>query len=215
MKLLKLALAPIAAVAMMASSVPASAATWILNVWGGSGNPGSGPWGEVTATDVGNDINVVVSLYNPPTLGFVDTGVHNTFTFSLSNAATATVTNLSWGAAGLNGSFQNPNFGSFTNAIMCTVNCGSGGNNFHLPPLTFTIHDDNGIALSNFIMSTGGAQSSFFAADILSNGFTGAVGTNTPAIPEPETYAMMLVGFSLLGFVARRRKQALGNVVPA
>ena len=37
----------------------------------------------------------------------------------------------------------------------------------------------------------------------------------TPAIPEPETYAMMLVGFSLLGFVARRRKQTLGNVVPA
>ncbi len=37
----------------------------------------------------------------------------------------------------------------------------------------------------------------------------------TPAIPEPETYAMMLVGFSLLGFVARRRKQSLGNVVPA
>ena len=37
----------------------------------------------------------------------------------------------------------------------------------------------------------------------------------TPAVPEPETYAMMLVGFSLLGFVARRRKQSLGNVVPA
>jgi len=37
----------------------------------------------------------------------------------------------------------------------------------------------------------------------------------TPAIPEPETYAMMLVGFSLLGFVARRRKQGRANVVPA
>lgn len=28
------------------------------------------------------------------------------------------------------------------------------------------------------------------------------------AIPEPETYAMMLAGLGLLGFVARRRKQA-------
>ncbi len=27
------------------------------------------------------------------------------------------------------------------------------------------------------------------------------------AIPEPETYAMMLAGLGLLGFVARRRKQ--------
>jgi hypothetical protein len=35
------------------------------------------------------------------------------------------------------------------------------------------------------------------------------VGVNTPAIapvPEPETYAMMLAGFGLMGFVARRRK---------
>ena len=27
------------------------------------------------------------------------------------------------------------------------------------------------------------------------------------AIPEPETYAMLLAGLGLLGFVARRRKQ--------
>ena len=38
---------------------------------------------------------------------------------------------------------------------------------------------------------------------------------NIPAVPEPETYAMMLAGLGLLGFVARRRRQGLGNVVPA
>ena len=38
----------------------------------------------------------------------------------------------------------------------------------------------------------------------------------TPAIPEPETYAMMLAGLGLLGFVARRRRRGLGgNVIPA
>jgi len=36
------------------------------------------------------------------------------------------------------------------------------------------------------------------------------IGVNfTPAIPEPETYAMLLAGLGLLGFVARRRKLKL------
>jgi PEP-CTERM motif len=32
----------------------------------------------------------------------------------------------------------------------------------------------------------------------------------TAAIPEPETYALMMVGLGLLGFVARRRKKLIG-----
>jgi hypothetical protein len=32
-------------------------------------------------------------------------------------------------------------------------------------------------------------------------------GVNVAAVPEPETYAMMLAGLGLLGFMARRRKQ--------
>ncbi len=31
--------------------------------------------------------------------------------------------------------------------------------------------------------------------------------SNVSAVPEPETYAMMLAGLGLLGFAARRRKQ--------
>lgn len=32
-------------------------------------------------------------------------------------------------------------------------------------------------------------------------------GVLAPAIPEPETYAMLLAGLGVLGFAARRRKQ--------
>jgi hypothetical protein len=34
------------------------------------------------------------------------------------------------------------------------------------------------------------------------------IGVNIAPIPEPETYAMLLAGLGLMGFVARRRKQA-------
>jgi hypothetical protein len=53
----------------------------------------------------------------------------------------------------------------------------------------------------------------YMAADVLgipagTDGQTisGSIGT-TAAIPEPETYAMMLAGLGMMGFVARRRKQ--------
>lgn len=36
------------------------------------------------------------------------------------------------------------------------------------------------------------------------------IGVNIAAIPEPETYAMLLAGLGLMGFVARRRKQSAG-----
>ena len=39
------------------------------------------------------------------------------------------------------------------------------------------------------------------------NGSVDTVASTTPSVPEPETYAMMLAGLGLMGFVARRRRQ--------
>lgn len=39
-----------------------------------------------------------------------------------------------------------------------------------------------------------------------------AVGTITPAIPEPETWALMLAGLGALGWVARRRSQQIATI---
>jgi hypothetical protein len=44
----------------------------------------------------------------------------------------------------------------------------------------------------------------FTATGINNHGQVVVVGT----IPEPETYAMLLAGLGLLGFIARRRKSA-------
>lgn len=58
--------------------------------------------------------------------------------------------------------------------------------------------------------STGGMQALVFSS-VGGDGYSGAVLDNvsvTAAVPEPETYAMMLAGLGLVGFIARRRKAA-------
>ena len=47
--------------------------------------------------------------------------------------------------------------------------------------------------------------------NFMDGGYSGymTLATTTAPIPEPETYAMMLAGLGLMGFVARRRKQRL------
>ena len=36
--------------------------------------------------------------------------------------------------------------------------------------------------------------------------FTGATGPEIPAIPEPETYTMLMIGLGLVGFIMRRKQ---------
>ena len=62
--------------------------------------------------------------------------------------------------------------------------------------------------------SFAGAFSSF-AFDGLASGYTASfvfgangVDLNVAAVPEPETYAMLLAGLGAIGWAARRRKRA-------
>lgn len=65
----------------------------------------------------------------------------------------------------------------------------------------WTISSDN-LAAGNYYLQVSGNLVSDQAAS-----FGGAVSLAAP-VPEPETYGMMLAGLGVLGFLARRRKQA-------
>ena len=116
------------------------------------------------------------------------------------------------------------NQSAFQLAIWAIVNDGSAINSagvFNLTsgqPLKITSSDPSGaVSLAQqWLNSLATNTASSYNADFLMVQNQGAVGTTgaqdvvyfTPAspVPEPQTYAMLLAGLGLVGFIARRRK---------
>ena len=107
----------------------------------------------------------------------------------------------------------NTPYGTFTNGIASTMDqgglSGHGESNNNTFELQFTL---TGAKITDFTQNNLGY---FFAADV-SNSFgdTGAVAsalnlrpTLQSAVPEPGTWAMMILGFAGVGFMGYRRKR--------
>jgi hypothetical protein len=172
--------------------------------------------GVVTVTDVSGGVTVDVKLQNGAE--FVDTGGHTSFAFNLNPASVTTASSITvttpasgWTvltASGgvLPGSFADPAFGPFLYGLACTSGCPNGGT---VPPvqpssgpLDFTIA---GVTTANFLNVTGYV----FAADVIGPlGGTGAVAGDplVAVVPEASTWAMMILGFMGVGFLAYRRR---------
>ncbi|MET3130674.1 hypothetical protein AAKU55_000932 [Oxalobacteraceae bacterium GrIS 1.11] len=123
-------------------------------------------------------------------------GDHFTFTTTGTNKLDLILTSTS--SSALNG-LNITGLGLYTSAGLLAA----GGTRVTSGALDkWTLSDANLTAGSYFFKVSGNVVSN-------TGGAFGANGTLISAVPEPETYAMMLAGFGLLGFMARRRKNTV------
>jgi hypothetical protein len=218
----------VSTVAALGSAVPAQAATYVQTSDDCTGGCGTSSFNTVTVTDLGNNVlDISVSLASgfnfihsgfPGSFGFGLNSSFTSITFSTGTTAWSTTgwtpinspvsatspqtvsgTSLAWDGAG-----------SFVNGYGMTWNAGNGIANQDGTTLDFHI-SGTGLTLSSFAADTTG---SFFVADVAGTGTTGGVRNTgiidftlqTAAVPEPSTWAMMILGFVGVGFMAYRRK---------
>jgi len=116
-------------------------------------------------------------------------------------------------AGGANATIQSS---AFQLAVWEIVNDSGGTGSYNITSGDFNVSsgDAGTLALSNNWLSVVNSGSYAISQDLgvwvqnCSGGnCTQDLGVFTSMIPEPETYAMLLAGLGLMGFVARRRKQ--------
>jgi len=132
------------------------------------------------AYDSSEDTLVAVVNHSSSTLTSLQLSNTNIFGFEGDGIASSTYLNkgTTWGPTG----YEGPNT-SFT-----ITNKNSG-----------VVHFTNGL-------TTG--QSAYFSLEEAPNVVAAATVTNVSPVPEPESYAMMLAGLGLFGFVARRKNKS-------
>jgi hypothetical protein len=183
---------------------------------------GSGPYGSVTVTDNGNGtLSISETLNLNYDFNRNNNSQHQALSFDLSapsitislltplftvNGGVPSGTPTTWAVS--SGGLNNTPEGTFDYAIVAPTAANSTG------PLTFTISDAaNNLTLASLGFSVANnGDHIFFASDLANipltdaSPLTGTVGALASAVPEPSTWAMMILGFMGVGFMAYRRR---------
>jgi hypothetical protein len=181
---------------------------------------GVGPFGTVTLSQSGNNVDVSFVLNSANNERFASTGAGESLAFNVLNAAATDITNISSDfhlgphPAGASA------YGSFLFSIDCNdpAACHGGQNGNTDGPLSFTVQN---ALISDFVANAGGY---FFASDIAIDlsGSTrtgnvagntagtpgGDIDTRTATAPEPSTLMLFGTGVTALGGLIRRRMAA-------
>ena len=150
---------------------------------------------------------------------FVHTGNHTAFAFNLSSTTPYTIAILnSPGIFSLSSAKSpNPPYRTFTNGIDCP-GCGPGASHAFSGPLDFSVTDNSGISISDFLANSHG---DYFSADVLGpGGQTGSIAamsfTDPPdPTPVPEPSSLLLLGSALVGIALVQRKKWGAITIPA
>ena len=161
-----------------------------------SNYPSYGPTGTFNGGAIGNappSANGIIQIF-----GGANSGV-NTLTFSQA-VLNPVMAIWSLGQGGINAQF------AFNTAF--TIESGGPSAEYGGASITSAGNTVFGSEGNGTIQFAGSVTSISWTNPVTENWYGFTVGTSVQAIPEPETYALMLAGLAAIGFVARRRAAA-------
>ncbi|HKR89425.1 MAG TPA: PEPxxWA-CTERM sorting domain-containing protein [Phenylobacterium sp.] len=178
----------------------------------------SAPYGEVVVNDAGGKLAFAVTLFDNLRFRYAPDSNHWSFGFNLSNPSGISVSGVTDnGSVGsfsfINHSVTQSGFGTFQLAMDCDTGCDTSWNSNSPSVLNFTVAGPSALTVNDL---TRNVSSYYFASDVTNTiGGTGNIGASSitiTAVPEPATWAIMLMGFGGLGAMLRQRRQQVALV---